>query len=186
MGREHPDAPAVEDVFELQGALRPVRFSGRLIAHESTERSYTHRWITLDLYQKTSGAGGYVLHTVGWSVVYHRADGCSKGKFVRLPELLAALSDAEPCTDCEPQPIAAISELVAHDPGNTDSVRLEQPIFEVVEAADVESLLRQMEFVPKRGRSGKRAISRPGMNLLDTAEQHDSDIHDFRTRVQDI
>lgn len=94
--------------FRLKdGERASVEFDGVLLASSSSDDGKTWRWTELHLYRVT-GDGPitrYVLHKIGRSVVYHRADSrCTRqAKAAKVGELLRADDQA-------------VEEAVAADP----------------------------------------------------------------------
>lgn len=181
-------APPTEKVHVLQDtAGQPKkRFTGTHLAFVSTgtgrRKPY---WMTLDLYRKQDEA--YVLHRIGYSVVYHALNGCEGGEEVALPDLLDITeNDADPCTKCHPIPLADVRRKVDAGKGGDETVRLDRVFYTVIDLPDVPSLIHELEFVPKTSTTGKRVISRPGQLLLDQAADHDPAIAAVNEAVQDI
>lgn len=77
---------------------REREFTGWLVDSESTEQDSVSRWTVLEGY-KTVG-GNYVLHVIGCSVIYHRAESpCNTGEPVLGRDMEPGL---EPCRKCRP------------------------------------------------------------------------------------
>jgi hypothetical protein len=177
-----------EEVYILQDtAGQPqVRFTGTHLAYVSTgEHRNSPRWLTLDLYRKLDGT--YILHRIGYSVVYHAIGGsCEGGKEITLPELLKETQDGEPCAVCGPMPFNLIESLVRSEPATKERVSLERVYYKVIEASGVPELVRELEFVPRSSRTGRPVISRPGQELLYRAADHDEPISRSSNVVRDI
>jgi hypothetical protein len=74
------------------------KFTGWLLASESTEQEGSRRWTVLEGY-RTIG-GNYVLRTLGCSVEYHRSGSvCNTGEPVLGQDMD---DDLEPCRRCRP------------------------------------------------------------------------------------
>lgn len=176
-----------ETVYVLRDAAGQgvVRFTGTHLAYVSTgaHRSLP-RWLTLDLYRKADGT--YILHRIGYSVMYHRLDGCEGGERITLPDLLEETSQGEPCPKCIPTPFKLIESTVREDPGTDECVSLERNYFKVIELPDVSDIVRELEFVPRASLTGQRVISRPGQELLLRAAEHDGKIRSINDAIRDI
>lgn len=180
-------APPFETVILQDAAGQPKkRFTGRKLAHVSTgEHRRLPRWLTLDLYLKADGT--YILHRIGYSVVYHSVEPdspCDGGERMDYTELLEITDEGEACPKCRPRPFAAIQQGVQS--GEKGDVLLEHNYYKVIEIADVPGVIRELEFVPKNSTSGKPIISRPGQELLLRASAHDPRIMEVDESVQDI
>lgn len=179
------------EVHTLQDAAgQPKkRFTGKLLAHVSTgEHRNLPRWLTLDLYLKQDGT--YVLHRIGYSVVYHKLHwqgGCPGGEEVSITDLIEITdSDGEACPKCRPLPFALFMDALPTDEVMSGKVSLEHNYPKVIELPDVASIIRELEFVPKNSASGRRTISRPGQELLFRAAVIDPRIAGLEDVVQDI
>jgi hypothetical protein len=79
-------------------------WSGVLVA-SSRSNINPNRWAELELY-KLDGDEGWLVHSVGRSLVYHRADTLCRTKRKVPPGEIVKPSDlpanAEPCYNCEP------------------------------------------------------------------------------------
>lgn len=190
-----PSPPAEKSYILQDAAGQPKkRFTGTHLAHVSTgEHRNLPRWLTLDLYAKADGT--YVLHRIGYSVVYHRSKadeegalptGCDGGEKVTLTGLLAIVEDGEACPKCSPVPFADVEAIVEAGDGESSHVRLERNYYKVIEIPDVPDLVGELEFVPKNSRKGERVISRPGQELLLRASEFDVRIAASFDLVQDI
>jgi hypothetical protein len=152
-------------------------FEGREIGRVSTRdfpeenSAFRARWVDMALYALDSG--GYVLHRVGRSVVYHVKGGaCGAGE----PNTRTAGSvrvtvdglpdDAEPCRICKPEDPEYLPEKV--------QVLLEQPRHTVDRCADVATVIRRITIARHRG-SGitSTAVSRPVGDLIAQAMAND-------------
>jgi hypothetical protein len=177
-----------EEVYTLQGAVGEPkkRFTGMHLAHATTgESKYKRpRWLTLDLYRKRDST--YILHTAGYSLVYHVAEGCQPGEQMTLSGLLEETAEGVPCEKCNPMPFADIEAVVRDGRESTEIVSLERIFYTVTELADVPALIRSLLHVPKNSRTGTPTISRPGQELLFRAAVHDARIAAISDAVEDI
>ena len=164
------------------------RFTGTLLAHVSTgEHRNLPRWLTLDLYLKADGT--YILHRIGYSVVYHRVGGpCEGGELMTFAELLEITDEGEACTKpgCRPSSFTAIKQAAGTNPEKPGVISLEHNYYKVIEIPDVPGVIRELEFVPKNSLTGERTISRPGQELLLRASAHDPKIALTFDLVEDI
>jgi hypothetical protein len=186
--------PPVKGAAEKEWILQDIagatkkRFTGMHLAYSSSgAKKSLPRWLTLDLYRKSDGT--YMLHRIGYSVVYHDIDGCEGGELVTYPQLLDQLGDGEagePCPDCRPASFQAVKEELARNPKTLECVLLERVLYKVIDVPDVPSLVREMEYVPRNSRTGKRIISRPGQELLLRAADHDETIKALLDVIEDV
>jgi hypothetical protein len=145
-------------MLEVRDGLKPVQFEGTLLARVRTETPRRPRWVEFELYcsepNKSLPNGGYLIHIIGQSVVYHRHESaCNTG----VPHRAADLpDDAEPCDVCRPPAAAAL--------GGADVVDLESPRHTLYKCATAEDAVRQIR--------GHR-LSAPASRLLETAAQAD-------------
>lgn len=88
-------------MYELRNGSRLLRFEGRHLAHSSSRRPESPRWIEFDLYK--TDAGSYVLSRVGVSYVYHSVV-CPLVQRYGLHEadITELDPDAVPCIECSP------------------------------------------------------------------------------------
>lgn len=162
------------------------RFTGKHLAHVSTglQRNLP-RWLTLDLYLKPDKT--YILHRIGYSVVYHKLRGeCEGGEELSYAELFETVEDGEACPKCRPATFASIKEMLDGGLGKDGRVRLEHNYYKVIEIPDVPSIVSELEFVPKNSAKKEKVISRPGQELLLRASKHDDAIAALFDVIQDI
>lgn len=186
---ERTRTPATQEkVYTLRGAAgQPQkRFTGTHLAFVSTgEHRRKSYWMTLDLYRKQDNT--YVLHRIGYSVVYHAMDGCTGGEEVTLRKLLDVTEyDADPCLKCRPMPLSAVKHAVEGKLDTDQTVLLDRVYYTVIEIPDVPTLIHALEFVPRDSTTGTRVISRPGQQLLDLAAEHDAAIAAIGDMIEDI
>lgn len=88
-------------MYEVKNGNRILRFEGRHLAHSSSARHGSSRWIEFDLYK--TNAGSYVLSRVGVSKIYHSSV-CPLVARYGLHE--ASVDDltreSVPCEECDP------------------------------------------------------------------------------------
>lgn len=151
------------EVIKLQGAIRPVSFTGHVLADNSTEKPGQNSWTELEIYLVTKGpnSGYYMFYSVGVSLLYHKDSmGCGKGVRKAARNLT---QDSVPCPRCKPMPASVY--------GQYDMVRIEEPRHTVVPCATPEELF---EAIREGSHGGK--ISGPGESLLHDAAETDERI----------
>jgi hypothetical protein len=153
----------------IRDGIRPLRFTGTLLARESTESNVSLRWLELELYRVGKGklTGTYLLHRVGQSVVYHAPEACGYGKatdWKNVPD------DAEPCPVCKP---------VA---GAEAEVWMESAWSKVIRCADAHKV---EEALLMKGKSGL-FLSQPATNLLEKASRTDEKIREMMLKIEDL
>jgi len=147
-------------MYQVKNGNRVLRFEGRHLAHSSSNRHGSSRWIEFDLYK--TNAGSYVLSRVGVSKVYHSSV-CSLVSRYGLHEAIwpELSEDAVPCEDCAPDtthPVIYPEEyrhwtLVAEEPDAVlDALYKEDPV------------------------NGSRYLTRVAERLLQLAAAQDADI----------
>lgn len=168
-------------VHQVPGQVKPVRFTGDLLAEESTETPNSIRWLELELYKITEGpkAGQYLLHRVGQSVVFHKPHTCGYGVptgWDKVPD------DAEPCPTC--QPIEPFLHGI-HGKGAAPEyeVWMESPRHKVIVCPTVADLERALLM---RRKDGTQFLSTPAANLLGKAEANDSGIGEYFNQAEEI
>ena len=94
------------ELITIEAADGPKEFLGKVLVEVTTEKPYSPRWTEMKLCQKFDDdmqPTGYVLYSLGRSVVYHDVHGdCHKGVRTLVSDLI---SDAEPCQEpgCQPE-----------------------------------------------------------------------------------
>jgi hypothetical protein len=85
----------------IQDGSRIRRFEGALIAHSTSWKRGSSRWVEFSLYRTVSGS--YVLSRIGMSLLFHDPD-CPVAERNDLPMSPAAALDpaAQPCFECSP------------------------------------------------------------------------------------
>lgn len=157
--------------YVLQGQAKPVRFSGTLLAEESTETSSSLRWLELSLYRIAEGprTGHYVLHRTGQSVVFHRPKTCGYGQatsWEHVPD------DAEPCPVCAP--------------GLEDKsyeVWLESPRHKVVTCVTPVHVEKALLM---RRKDGTTFLSTPASSLISKACEKDQRLKDYFSEAEQL
>lgn len=160
--------------YIIKDGIRPLRFSGTLLARESTESDSALRWLELELYKIGKGklTGTYLLHRVGQSVVYHLPEGCGYGKATTWD---GVPRDAEPCPVCHPP-------VDRNNPEQLLEVWMETPWHKVIRCADARAVEQALLM---RGKSGQ-FLSQPASSLLEKAARNDKEIHDMLSVIEDI
>lgn len=167
--------------YVLQGQAKPVRFSGILLAEESTETSSSLRWLELSLYRIAEGprTGHYVLHRTGQSVVFHRPKTCGYGQatsWEHVPD------DAEPCPVCQPvEPFAQGIHGRGSDPGY--EVWLESPRHKVVTCVTPVHVEKALLM---RRKDGTTFLSTPASSLIAKACEKDQRLKDYFSEAEQL
>lgn len=108
-------------VIEDHRGATVAEFEGELVADVSTDDGERARWIVIELYHLDKG--GWAIHRLSDSVLYHRADTTCRTPKQARPGQLAPASEldegAEPCGSCRP---AELRELRPDE-----EVRIEVP-----------------------------------------------------------
>lgn len=99
-----PGVPAVR-IYD-RGMREPVTIAGERIGHGTSERDDSLKWAEIDIYRLHEG--GYYVHRLGYSLVYHRGDTWCRTASGAQPGHPATVEDlpdeAAPCQDCRPKP----------------------------------------------------------------------------------
>lgn len=165
------------ETFIIKHQAKPVKFTGTLLADESTETDSSMRWLELELYKIEQGqhSGQYVIHRVGQSVVYHRPKTCGYGTATGWENVPM---DAEPCPTCKPSsPVARGSELKEYE------VWLESPRHRVIVCPaprDVEKALLM------RRKDGSTFLSTPATNLIAKACANDPGLDAYFNEAEEL
>lgn len=162
--------------YVVKGQVKPVRFTGTLLAEETTETSSSLRWLELELYRVDEGqkSGQYLLHRVGQSVVFHKPDTCGYG----VPTSWSSVpDDAEPCSVCQPL------EPFLSETGAQYEVWMESPRHKIIVCASPADLERALLMKRK---DGSQFMSTPASNLLAKAEVNDSGIREYFSSAVDL
>jgi hypothetical protein len=146
---ENPVTEAAMDPLqhiELPTLDAPLDFYGWLVGTLDNGGGDRLRWAVLELYRwqpRDGGPMGYILYTIGHSVVYHVLDSeCGRGVATTVGALYDIAPDRvtpedyavlEPCPDCEPE------ELDDLDAG--DQVEMEKVWYKWQQCADADELL---------------------------------------------
>lgn len=88
--------------YDLPNGDQRVQFTGQMLGKRSSRQGdHDLRWTEIEMYK--TQAGKYIVHKVGRSVVFHRANqACSSGTSTRN---LSLLNDRVPCPRCNPDQI---------------------------------------------------------------------------------
>jgi hypothetical protein len=96
--------------YELPAGEETLIFHGRFLDGVDTDSDDRFRWAELRLYKIVTATGdqAWLLYTIGHSLVYHAANGCSKGVKVRVGDFGSfrtedEMDDLEPCAECNPR-----------------------------------------------------------------------------------
>lgn len=89
-------------VFQVFDGDRVFQFEGTLLAHASSYRADSERWVEFDIYRTPAGA--YIISRVGYSVLYHDKSCQVVRRGRHEPAQVATLSsDSRPCELCAPK-----------------------------------------------------------------------------------
>lgn len=143
--------------FELPTNDIPLNFYGWLVGELDNGGGDRLRWAVLQLYRwqpRDGGPLGYVLYTIGHSVVYHEPDSaCGKGVAVTVGNIESITSepfeDLMACPECGPEDLADLDD--------DDEVEMERTWYKWVKCADDDDLLLALRKEPKC----KRCFHRP-------------------------
>lgn len=153
-------------LIRIEDRHQDTEFDGTRIAGPVTSGNQP-RWLSMTIYKAASG--GYILHRVGMSVVYHEAEtSCQTilGQKSGSPATIVDLPDeALPCERCSP-PYPA-------DLGDTEQVRFEFPRHTIDKCADARGVVEKLTTINPRGGQKTIRISEPVGSLLAEAAAAD-------------
>jgi len=148
---ENPVTEAAMSIshYELPTNDAPIDFDGYLAGRLDNGGGERLRWAVLELYQwqpRDGGPMGYILYTIGHSLVYHALDSeCGRGVVTTVgdigevtPEDYALL---EPCPECDPPDL--------DDMNKSDQVEMEETWYKWSQCRDAEELLLALRKEPK-------------------------------------
>lgn len=160
------------EVYTVRGQAKPVKFTGTLLASETTETDASLRWLELDLYRIGAGprTGQYVLHRVGQSVVYHRPKTCGYGVSTSGTTIPF---DAEPCPVCKPP----------DDCAQAVEVWLESPRHKVITCPVPESVEKALLM---RRKDGSTFLSTPATSLIAKACANDAKLREYFSEAEEL
>lgn len=152
----------------VRNGLIPVEpFQGVREAAVTTE-SRGPRWLELTLYRQVlddGQPGDWMVHSVGKTVVYHKADSdCNAGVPAGVTELP---EDAEPCRTCRPVPMRLL--------GDDATVDLESDRHTAYRCTDPWEVMEKLQGPPHISNGH---LSGPAQRLLERAARVDTDIRD--------
>ncbi|UDL15891.1 hypothetical protein QEH42_gp100 [Microbacterium phage Pumpernickel] len=146
-------------MFEVRNGSRTLKFEGEHLAHSSSRRADSPRWIEFDLYR--TKAGTYVLSRVGVSHVYHSAVCPLVARYGLHEETEDVLTDeSEPCEECDPD---------FDDP----IVYPEKFRYWTLTSEDASAVV---DALYQKDRNGSRYLTKVADRLLEIASIRDSDI----------
>jgi hypothetical protein len=142
---------------------RTITFVGQEIARVSTRRGHVGRWTEMAVYRTVDG---YVLETVGRSIVYHAPDcpsAIGRTNFRRIDEIDDVPNDeAFPCDICDPN-----DELMGPAVQETDKHK-------AIVLSNVEYLFNALSQRDRH--TGKLRVTRLAQELVMEAAKVDDDI----------
>jgi hypothetical protein len=156
-------------MLQVRDGSRIIQFDGELLAHSSSKRPGSYRWVQFDLYKTASGL--YVLAREGVSKIYH-TPGCvviKRNSLSDSPRSELAV-DAYPCELCRP------------DESDFPMVFVEKSRFW---AQVCETPVAVLDALYKYDDAGSRYLTLVAQRLLDTASEVDTRIADVY-RVETI
>lgn len=135
--------------FELPTRDLPIDFDGWLVDELDNGGGSRPRWAVLQLYRwqpRDGGPLGYILYTIGHSVVYHEPDSaCGRGVITTVGNILdvtpESYEDLMPCPDCRPQDLADLDD--------DDEVEMEQIWYKWQKCATDDELLLALRKEPR-------------------------------------
>lgn len=162
-------------LYTIRGQSKPVKFTGTLLAEESTETDNAMRWLELELYRIDAGerTGQYVLHRVGQSVVFHKPKACGYGVATTWSEVP---DDAEPCPICRPEePYQYLGERF--------EVWLESPRHKVVTC---QTPVHVEKALLMKRKDGSTFLSTPATNLIAKAASNDAKLQAYFDEAEEL
>lgn len=161
-------------VYQVQGQAKPVKFTGTLLATESTETDKSMRWLELELFRIDDGqrTGQYVLHRIGQSVVFHRPQTCGYGVSTTADKVPF---DAEPCPVCNP--------VYDCTPDPLYEVWLESPRHKVVTCPTPQQVEKALLM---RRKDGSTFLSTPATNLIAKASANDAKLQAYFQEAEEL
>lgn len=146
-------------LYNIQDGTRTIRFDGSKLAHSSSWRPGSARWIEFALYRTDRGT--YVLHRVGISVIFHTST-CPLVKKYGLHESenVELSSRAIACEQCGPEHSDPI-------------VFMEQDRNWVLTTENPEAVI---ESLYKEDDTGTRYLTKVAERLLEQAVEYDAEL----------
>jgi hypothetical protein len=150
-------------MFRVKDGDRTLEFEGEHLAHSSSRKPESDRWVEFDLYRTERGT--YILSRVGQSVVYHAIDCFVVRRHKQSSAPVAVLTeDSVPCTECVP--------TTSLDNAN-ETVYPERAIHWAMSYQDAESVV---EALAKYDDGGNRYFTHVSRALLRDASDHDPNL----------
>lgn len=139
------------DHFVLPTDDLPIKFDGWLVGELDNGGGDRLRWAVLQLYRwypVDGGDPGYILYTIGHSVIYHAPNSpCGRGVVTEVGSIEditpEAYEDLEPCPECRP------ADLDDYAP--SDLVEMEKVKYKHAECRSDEELLMALRREPRCG-----------------------------------
>lgn len=148
-------------MIRVKDGSRILQFEGKLLAHSTSWREGSYRWVEFSLYRTTTGT--YILSRVGQSLLYHLPECKVVGRNTLHEEPRSELDkDARPCELCRPdlQPTFPI-------------VCPERPRYHAQVCDGPEAVLDSLH---RYDAAGSRYLTLVAARLLDDASERDMDI----------
>lgn len=150
-------------MIKVRDGSRILQFDGQLLAHSTSWREGSDRWVEFNLYRTESGT--YILARVGQSLLYHMPQCKVVGRNALHDQPRSELdSGAKPCEMCRPdqQPTFPI-------------VCPERPRYHAQVCDGAESVLDSLH---RYDAAGSRYLTLVAARLLDDASEKDQYISD--------
>lgn len=152
-------------MFQVKDGDRVLQFEGELLAHSSSYRPDSDRWVEFDLYRTRAGA--YVVSRVGYSVLYHTGSCAVVRKGRHEPAPVATLTqESRPCEMCSP--VADIDQA-------NQLIYPEKPIYWAQPCSNADAVL---ESLAKYDQDGARYFTHVARKLIRDASEKDFALRD--------
>jgi hypothetical protein len=165
-----PGVPVIR-IYD-KGMPQPVEIHGTRIGFGTSERDDSLKWAEIEIYRQ--GEGGYMVHRLGYSLVYHRADTWCRTAAGSQPGHPATVDDlpdeASPCRDCKPP----APQRLADD----EAIRYEYPRHTFDSCKDAREVVASLTVVRHRdGTPPSIRFSGPVQAALREAAEQDKQIY---------
>jgi len=152
-------------MFQVNDGDRTLQFEGELLAHATSRRDDSERWVEFDLY-RTKG-GSYVVARTGRSRLFHAKDCKVVRKRKHQPAQVATLeADSLACSLCHP----VVSIDRAHE-----LIYPEQPLYWAQACPTPEAAV---ESLASYDYDGNRYFTNVARDLITKAAKVDSELGD--------
>lgn len=151
-------------MIRVRDGSRILQFDGRLLAHSTSWRDGSYRWVEFNLYR--TEAGSYVLSRIGQSLLYHMPE-CrvvARNALHEVPRSEVG-RDSRPCDMCRPQ-----------DQPTFPIICPERPRYHAQVCDGPEAVLDSLH---RYDAAGSRYLTLVASRLLDIASELDDNIADI-------